>query len=175
MSHLHSYARLHFDDGLWRRSESANCVYCRMMFRQATRILTGVLALLPVALCADVSVAGTWEGKENGLPAVELSLRNDAGQISGTIGFYFQTRGPDGKWHLDGNPPFEVPLLSPKLQGTVLTFETIHHRRHGSAELGPNNKYRVAFLRPKEARLQVFRYGSKENGAAPGLKLIRRE
>jgi hypothetical protein len=66
-------------------------------------------------------------------------------------------------------------LLSPKLEGTVLTFETIHHRSHGSAELGPNNKYRVAFLGPKEARLQVFRYGAKENDAAPGLKLVRRE
>ena len=145
------------------------------MFRQPTRILTGLLASVMVALCANISVVGAWEGKENGLPAVELTLRNDNGQISGTIGFYFQTRVNDGKWHSDGKPPFVVPLLSPKLEGTVLTFETIHHRSHGSTELGPNNKYRVAFLRPKEARLQVFRYGAKENDAAPGLKLVRRE
>jgi len=51
----------------------------------------------------------------------------------------------------------------------------MHHGSHGSAELGPNNRYRVTFLGPKEARLQVFRYGAKENDAAPGLKLIRRE
>jgi len=145
------------------------------MFRQATRLLTGILTLVLVALCADVSVAGTWEGRENDLPAVELTLRNDNAQISGTIGFYFQTRGADGKWHPDGKPPFVVPLLSPKLNGTVLTFETIHHRTHGSAELGPNNKYRVTFLGPKEARLQVFRYGAKEDDAAPGVELIRRE
>ncbi len=144
------------------------------MFRQATRILAGVLASVVVALCADISVAGIWEGKENGLPAVELTLRNDNGQIGGTIGFYFQTRGSDGKWHADGKPPFVTPLLSPKLKDTVLTFETIHHRSHGSAELGPNNKYRVTFLGPKEARLQVFRYGAKENDNAPGLRLIRR-
>jgi len=110
------------------------------MFRQATRILTGLLASVMVALYADVAVAGTWEGKENGLPAVELTLRNDSGQIGGTIGFYFQTRGNDGKWHPDGKPPFVVPLLSPKHDGTVLTFETIHHRSHGTEELGPNNK-----------------------------------
>ena len=93
-----------------------------------------------VALCANISVVGAWEGKENGLPAVELTLRNDNGQISGTIGFYFQTRGNDGKWHSDGKPPFVVPLLSPKLEGTVLTFETIHHRSHGSTELGPKQQ-----------------------------------
>jgi hypothetical protein len=145
------------------------------MFRQATRLLTGILTLVLVALCADGSVAGTWEGRENDLPAVELTLRNDNAQISGTIGFYFQTRGADGKWHPDGKPPFVVPLLSPKLNGTVLTFETIHHRTHGSAELGPNNKYRVTFLGTKEARLQVFRYGAKEDDAAPGVELIRRE
>ena len=145
------------------------------MLRQATRMLTGVLAFAVAASCAQVSVAGTWEGTENDLPAVELTLRNDHAQISGTIGFYFQTRGTDGKWHSDGKPPFAVPLLSSKLKDTVLTFETIHHRTHGSAELGPNNKYHVTFLGPKQARLQVFRYGAKEDDAAPGVELRRRE
>ena len=79
-------------------------------------MLTGVLASVVVASCAKVAVAGIWEGKENELPAVELTLRNDNAQISGTIGFYFQTRGSDGKWHPDGKPPFVVPLLSPKLK-----------------------------------------------------------
>lgn len=65
------------------------------MFRQATRMLAGVLASVVVALCANVSVAGIWEGEDNELPAVELTLRNDNGQIGGTIGFYFQTRGSD--------------------------------------------------------------------------------
>jgi len=86
------------------------------MFRQPTRILTGLLASVMVALCANISVVGAREGKENGLPAGELTLRNDNGQISGTIGFYFQTRGNDCKWHSDGKPPFVVPLLSPKLE-----------------------------------------------------------
>lgn len=130
---------------------------------------------MPWHLPGAPSFAGTWEGKQNDLPAVELALRNDHGQISGTIGFYFQTRGADGKWHLDGNPPYTVPLLSPKLEGAVLTFETIHHKKHGSPELGPNNRYRVTFIGPKEARLQIFRYGAKENDSQPGLKLSRRE
>lgn len=48
-------------------------------------------------------------------------------------------------------------------------------RREVCAELGPNNKYRVTFLGLNEARLQVFRYGAKEDDAAPERKLVRRE
>jgi hypothetical protein len=143
--------------------------------QQTSCKLAAVLAGLALAWCADFAIAGTWEGKENGLPAVELTFRNDNGQISGTIGFYFQTRGADGKWHLDHNPPYTVPLLSPKLDRAVLTFETIHHKKHGSPELGPDNRYRVTFLGPKEARLQIFRDQAKQNESQPGLTLIRRD
>jgi hypothetical protein len=138
-------------------------------------MLAALLVSAAVVLSADYPVAGTWEGTENDLPAVVLTLRNDHGQIGGTIGFYFQTRGADGKWHSLGKPPFTVPLLSPTLDGNVLTFETIHHKRHGSPELGPNNRYRVAFMGRNEARLQVFRYGERESDSQSGLKLIRRK
>ena len=145
------------------------------MFRQTTGVLAAFLAVATIAVSANISVTGTWEGSDNDLPAVELILRKNNGQISGTIGFYFQTRSQDGKWHSDGKSPFTVPLLSPKLHDAVLTFETIHHRTHGSPELGPNNKYRVQFVGSNEARLQVFRYGAKEDDSVPGLKLIRRK
>jgi hypothetical protein len=127
-----------------------------------------------LAWCADFRFAGTWGGQENGLPAVELTIGENHGQISGAIGFYFQTRTSDGNWHVEGKP-FIVLLLSPKLDGNVLTFETIHHKTHGSTELGPNNRYRVTFTGPKEARLQVFRHGAREDNSQPGLKLVRRE
>jgi hypothetical protein len=143
--------------------------------RQTAVVLAAFIHAAVAAFSANISVAGAWEGKENGLPSVELKLRDDNGQISGTISFYFQTRGNNGKWHLDRNPPFTVPLLSPQLEGAVLRFETIHHRQHGRAELGPNNKYRVTFMGRTEARLQVFRYGAKEDASAPVLKLIRHE
>jgi hypothetical protein len=138
-------------------------------------MVVALLAGVAAASCADLPIAGTWEGMENGLPAVELTIRNSRGQISGTIGFYFQVRGQDGNWHPDGKPPFTVPLLSPRREGAVLTFETIHHKQHGSSELGPNNRYRVTFLGPREARLQISRDHEKEDPSQAGLKLVRRE
>jgi hypothetical protein len=119
-------------------------------------------------------VVGTWEGKTNELPSVELTLREEGGHLAGTIAFYFQTRGDDGSWRL--GPKTEVPLLSPKLEVNVLTFETTHHKKHGSQKLGPNNKYRVEFDSANEARLHMYKGGEPATDqGGPGLKLTRRQ
>jgi hypothetical protein len=89
--------------------------------------LNAFLLLALAANTADPRLEGTREGKENDLPSVELVLRDSEGQIGGTISFYFQSRGTDGKWHVGDK--FTVPLLSPTLDGKVLTFETIRHKR----------------------------------------------
>src|SRR5947209_20593913 len=114
------------------------------MARQTVRLLTAFLVLIMAAAAATSSFTGTWEANMNDLPGVELVIKDDAGQVSGSIAFYFQSRGEDGKWHLGEKTT--LPLLSPKLDGRVLTFESIHHKKHGSPELGPNNKYRVTFV-----------------------------
>jgi hypothetical protein len=129
------------------------------------------LFLCTVAAAADkFPFAGTWTGETNDLPAVELVLHGENGRINGSIGFYFQSRKPGGKWEL--GEKMTVPLLSPKIDGTVLTFETIHHKKHGSAELGPNNKYRVRFVSAHEARLQILKDQPQDDTA--GFKLTRR-
>jgi hypothetical protein len=137
---------------------------------QRAGILAGVVMTAAAAVGAS-GFAGTWEGKQNGLPAVELTIRDKDGGVSGTIGFYFQRRGTDGKWHLAEK--YTVPLLSPKLQGRVLTFETIHGKKHGSPELGPNNRYRVDFIGAKEARIRILKDKKPDDG--PGHTLLRRE
>jgi hypothetical protein len=119
-----------------------------------------------------IAVTGTWEGKTNDLPSVELNLRQGA-RVTGTISFYFQTRGADGKWRL--GPKSEAELLSPKLDGRILSFETTHRKRHDSPELGPNNRYRVEFVSDTEARLHMYRGGEPEKDGGPGLKLTRRQ
>jgi hypothetical protein len=134
------------------------------------RLLACLLAVLVSAL-ASSGFEGAWEGTENGLPSVELTIHSKDGRISGSIGFYFQTRGKDGKWHL--GEKYTVPLLSPKLEGRTLTFETIHHKCHGCAELGPNNKYYVDFVDEKEAHLHILKDQMKDNDH--GFKLMRRE
>src|SRR6478672_6604620 len=119
--------------------------------------------LLALLMLANSRFSGTWEGKMNDLPGVELTIQDANGQVSGSIGFYFQTRGDDGKWQLGEKTT--VPLLSPKLEGKVLKFETIHHKKHGSEELGPNNKYRVVFVNG-EARLQIINGQFREDESA---------
>ena len=126
-----------------------------------------------IAAPASSPFAGTWEGLTNDLPSVELTIRDDNGRIDGTIGFYFQTRGDDGKWHLGDKT--SGPLLTPKIEGKVLTFETTHHKKHGSPELGPNNKYRVIFVSSNELRLRMNSDVSKQDTPGSGLKLTRRE
>src|SRR5690349_11707663 len=125
------------------------------MARQRVRILACLLIVVVAAAAASSGFEGTWEGSEHDLPSVELTIHHNERGISGSIGFYFQSRGADGKWHL--GEKFTVPLLSPKLEGRTLTFETIHHKCHGCKELGPNNKYRVDFVGEKEARLHILK------------------
>jgi hypothetical protein len=128
-------------------------------------------ALLGAGIARGSEFAGTWEGSQNGLPAVELVVRDGDNAINGSIGFYFQTRGADGKWQL--GEKYSVPLLQPKIAGRVLTFETIHHKKHGSEEPGPNNRYRVEVVGENEARLQIMRDQTEDGGS--GLKLTRRK
>lgn len=134
--------------------------------------LAAFLICTSAAAASSSPFSGTWDGKGNDLPAVELTVQDDSGKISGSIAFYFQTRGDDGKWHVGEKTT--VPLLSPEIRGRVLTFETIHHKKHGGAELGPNNRYRVDFVSPNEARLNILKDQSQGNGSS-GLKLTRRE
>lgn len=139
------------------------------MARKVTRFLAVVFAI--TAAGGNSSFVGTWEGKVNDLPAVELSVREDGREVSGSIAFYFQTRGSDGKWRL--GEKMTLPLLSPEIKGNVLTFETIHHKKHGSPELGPNNRYRADMVNAKELRLHIIKDDSSNQDA--GLKLSRRE
>lgn len=138
---------------------------------QKTACILACVLMMGRAAAGNSEFAGTWDGNENGLPSVELKIQDSASGINGSIGFYFQTRGADGKWHL--GEKYTVPLLRPKTEGRVLTFETIHHRKHGSPELGPNNKYRVDFVGVNEARLRILRDQPNKNDS--GLKLTRHE
>lgn len=139
---------------------------------RAIGFLAGFLVLTTTAAAARKSgFAGTWEGRTHDLPSVELTVHDTGDGLSGVIGFYFQTRGAEGEWHLGEKSTVE--LLAPKLEGRVLTFETLHHKKHGSPELGPNNKYQVKFVSSREARLQIVNNETKQGDS--GLKLTRRE
>jgi hypothetical protein len=116
--------------------------------------------------------AGTWEGKMNDLPGIDLKIDEVGGKVSGAIVFYYQERSNENEpWHTAGESP--VALLLPHVEGKTLTFEVQHHKCHGCAELGPNVKFRMDLAGPNEARLcKLENQESKDLG--PGLKLVRR-
>jgi hypothetical protein len=129
-----------------------------------------IVALLTAILMAGAEslFTGKWDGKMNDLPGVDLIIRDAGGNVSGSIVFYFQSRGNDGKWHVGGK--YTEPLLTPQTDGKVLTFEVRHHRFHGSPELGPNVKFRMELTGADDAVLQKL---GDDTRPTP-LKLSRR-
>ncbi|HYM11936.1 MAG TPA: hypothetical protein VEU62_14460, partial [Bryobacterales bacterium] len=69
-----------------------------------TIVLTIVLTMMlaAAAAAANSPFAGTWDGTINDLPGVEITIQDAGGQLSGAVIFYFQKRGPDGKWRVEG-------------------------------------------------------------------------
>jgi hypothetical protein len=132
------------------------------------RLLSGLAAVL-TSSAAPSDFAGTWEGKVNDQPAVRLTLSDAAGQLSGEMVFFFQSRGQDGKWRVVKNQNGGGPILAPRLEGKLLTFEVRHHKTHGSLEYGPNKRYTVERAGPDEVRLREAGVPDE----SPGLKLIR--
>jgi hypothetical protein len=103
----------------------------------------------------------------NDLPGVDLTISETSGKVSGSITFYFQQRGENGKWHVGGKDT--ESLLAPETHGKVLTFEVLHHKFHGSPDLGPNVKFRMELTGTDEG---VLHSADGDAGPAP-LKLLR--
>jgi len=125
---------------------------------------------------------GTWKGIMNGLPGIDLTIREDESKIGGDIVFYFQERaGVDSPWRVAAE--HAVPLLSSHVTGKVLTFEVEHHVCHGCKELGPNVAFRMELAGINEAgltrlgdygaegaQLRLFRENGVPGQSAPPLQ-----
>jgi biopolymer transport protein TolR len=115
------------------------------------------------------SFAGTWKGTMNDLPGIDLSIQEAGKKISGNIVFYFQERADvNSPWRVTAE--YAVPLLKPRVEGKILTFEAEHHVCHGCPELGPNVTFRMKLASASEARLTRFDQDRIEG--AP-MKLVR--
>jgi hypothetical protein len=137
------------------------------MYSFVLQVLVGFLSL---ALVADdrSTFTGMWEGRMNGLPGIDLTVKDVGGKISGVMVFYFQKRDDQGKWHVESK--YTVPLIAPQADGKILTFEAAHGKFHGSSELGPNVKFRMELTRVNRAILRKI----GEDSNLPAMKLIRR-
>ena len=135
-------------------------------------ILVGFF-LAPMGSAARVlnqsSFAGTWEGKMQNLPGLDLKIDETGGSISGTAVFYLLGRSAVNEpWHESGKK-YSAPLLMPHVDGKVLTFEAQRKKCEGCTELMPNAKFRMELTGPNEARL----WNLTENSKGAGFELVR--
>lgn len=125
------------------------------------------------AVESNHSFAGTWEGKMNDLPGMDVKIDEADGKISGAVVFYFQERpDPKSPWHVAAES--SGPMLAPHVEGKILTFEVQHHKCHTCAELGPNVKFRMELVGSNEARLWKLDEEETDKDLGPGLLLVRR-
>jgi hypothetical protein len=93
-------------------------------------LLLFVAGCLGVASAAhDFSaITGVWRGQMDGLPAIEMTISDEGGELTGAIVFYLIR-------HNDGQPPRSSPggpepLFNMKFDGTTLDFKVSHRRAH---------------------------------------------
>jgi hypothetical protein len=112
---------------------------------------------------------GPWDGKLNDIPGVvEITIDESGQKLNGRIAFFFQKRGDDGIWRVEGDK-MEAPMLAPKIEGKSLSFEVNHYKTHGGKELGPNAKFRMELTGKSEARLINL-----EDQSVGSIVLVRR-
>jgi hypothetical protein len=70
----------------------------------AFHIGTSRLVAQSVATVPEKSpFAGTWEGKMNDIPGIDLKIDEVGGKFSGAVVFYYQERSnPNEPWHVAG-------------------------------------------------------------------------
>jgi hypothetical protein len=134
---------------------------------------TFAIAQSSAVVSADSSFAGTWEGKLNDHPSIDLKIDEAGEKIGGSIVFYVEERS-------DGNRPSRitaedpVPLLAPRVEGKTLTFAVEYHECRDCTEPGRNIKFRVDLAGPNELRLWKLDDPESDKDLGPGLKLTRR-
>jgi hypothetical protein len=85
------------------------------------------IASLPSPVCAQAAnastptLAGTWEGKLEGVRSVVLRITDSGNAVKGEVDFYILKK-------LDDGPPIEAgkmtePMLNPHVQGSTLAFQ----------------------------------------------------
>jgi hypothetical protein len=101
----------------------------------------------------DSGFIGVWRGQIEGLPAVDIVLSNEGGQLTGGILFYFHIR-------LDVNHPWTSapglpePMFNIKIEGSALHFQVSHRRAHPPRTLNdPPVSFRLTIVGHNKAEL----------------------
>lgn len=94
-----------------------------------------IVSAILLSSCAGTQspIVGTWEGRMHDLPAVELTVRGGSGPLGGTIAFYVQSQDA-GTWKTERQ--IEEPLIEPRFDGRVLSFQLLAGHGHADAADG---------------------------------------
>jgi D-alanyl-D-alanine carboxypeptidase len=68
----------------------------------------------------DSTIAGTWQGKMDGLPVLSITVNDEGGALSGAVTFY-RIRDEGAGPKVEGKET--TPLVSPQLDGKILSFQ----------------------------------------------------
>ncbi len=115
-------------------------------------VILACMLVASMAAYAQGTLAGKWHGTENGLPTVDLTIEENAGQASGNAVFYLIKRNPgESVAHVAGQAP--GPMENLNYEPEKLTFDM--HRLNGSVV-----SFRVELTDADHARL--FRTSDNE-------------
>jgi len=118
------------------------------------RALLLAIGCVSAALGADgnSAVAGVWRAQMEGLPALEMNISDEGGELTGAIVFYLMR-------HDDGQPPRSspggpTPMFNMKFNGRELEFRVSHRRAHPPRTANdPPVSFRLTITGPNEGVL----------------------
>ena len=123
-----------------------------------------IVALIAASTSAasDSAIAGTWQGKMDGLPMITLTVQDNDGKLSGTVTFYRIVDDGSGP-RVDGKNNSE--MVNPKLEGKSFSFQIKNSN-------GGMDTFKMELTGKNEARMSGITTTS--NGSdSPEIKLVR--
>ena len=123
---------------------------------------------IKVEASTNAPINGVWRGQMSGLPGVTLLVTDEGGSLVGGVLFYFQQRANENSpW--TATPGLPEPMLNPKFDGKMLTFQISHRRAHPPGSLNdPPVPFHLMLVGPDKAELLNEKEG-------PPLTLTRSE
>jgi hypothetical protein len=121
------------------------------------------------AAFSDAAFIGVWRGQLEGLPAVDIVISNEGGQLTGGILFYFHVR-VDVNHAWTSTPGLPEPMFNIRIQGDALHFQVSHRRAHPPRTLNdPPVSFKLAILGHNKAEL----VNETESSPSPPVALVR--
>lgn len=116
--------------------------------------LRGLLAVIPFVATGQSKseLLGVWRTQEEGHPSVILHVSDEGGSLVGAIEFYMTRRDPGKEAVVTAGIP--NPILLPKVDANVLTFEVSHRLAHPPRTLhDPPVIFHLKVMAPNKAVL----------------------